>query len=351
LTGPGGYVNLCRMRRREFIRCAAKAGLALAGARIATEWFLPLAGAKGLQEFSFAHITDLHLDVQGTSTWQHREKSVPLFIDALRQIGRLPRLAFLVFGGDQVHAGPHDRDSLSVFQQWTRQLAVPYYILLGNTEVSPVPGRSKLSKNDYLLAWAGRGPRPERTSWAFDPVPGVRVIGFDVTVEGMPYGEAGHERRQWLENELSASRSRKLVIVITHQLLHPTTQGDLAPEGACWMTRDHKDVRALLERFPNVRLAIAGHHHATKIDRLNGIAYVADPAIVTYPCAFRVFTVTPGGILVRSIGLDDSANISRARDLLVADSYARLYDPNRPENVLAYSAGLSADDRETTIAF
>lgn len=337
------------MDRRKFLRKAVTAGIALAGVRITDELIIPFAEAKEFPSFSFAHITDLHLDVRGRSTWQHREKSVPLFINALRQLGRLQQLAFVVFGGDQVHPGARDRDSLYVFQQWTSQLDVPYYVLLGNAEVSPVPGESKLTKADFLRAWGGRGLGQERTSWAFDPVPGVRIIGFDVTVDGKPYGEAGPDRLRWLEAQLDASMSRKLVIVMTHQLLCPTTPRDLAPEWSLWMTRDYQSVRSLLERYPNVRLVVSGHHHATKVEIINGIAYVADPAVVTFPCAFRVFTVGKEGIHLKSVGLDDKANVYRARELLAADPYALLYDPDRPENVLAYSAGLSEQDRETTV--
>lgn len=339
------------MQRREFIKHLAVAGAAVAAGPLAGELFVPFAEGAAIEPFSFAHITDLHLDVRGTSTWQHREKSVPLFIDCLRQIGRLPELAFVVFGGDQIHPGPRDRDSLFVFQEWVKHLSMPYYILLGNAEVSPVPGASKLMKADFLLAWRGRGIGPGRTSWAFDPVPGVRIIGFDVTKDGVPYGEAGPGQLRWLAEELSASRKHKLVIVMTHQLLQHTTPQDLTPAGALWMVRDRLAVRDLLEKHPNVRMVVSGHHHAAKVDTVNGITYVADPAIVTYPCAFRLFTVSREGIHIRNVGLDDEMNVKRARDLLVADPYAKLYDPDRPERVLEYSVGLTAQDREAEIRF
>lgn len=335
------------MQRREFIRKLMAAGAAAA----CGEAFIPFAEAADVPSFSFAHITDLHLDVQGTSTWQHREKSVPLFIDTLRQLGRLPQLKFVIFGGDQVHAGPHDRDSLFVFQEWSKQLAVPFYILLGNMEVSPVPAQSRLSKADYLNAWKGRGVAPGRTSWTADPARNVRIIGFDVTVEGKPYGEAGAERLRWLNEQLRAARGKKLVIVATHQLLQPTTPRDAMPEWSLWMTRDHAAVREMLEKHPNVRLVLSGHHHATRTETVNGITYAASPAVVTYPCAFRLVSVRPEGIAIRSIGLDEKAIVNKARELLLADPYARLYDPERPENVLAYSIGLAEQDRESFLPF
>jgi 3',5'-cyclic AMP phosphodiesterase CpdA len=337
------------MKRRDFIRNIALTGAAITASPLLGDLFIPFAEAADIPKFSFAHITDLHLDVKGASTWQFREKSVPLFIDALRQLGKLQKLDFIIFGGDQVHAGPRDRDSLFVFQEWTKQLDLPYYILLGNMEVSPVPGVSKLLKEDYLLAWRGRGIGPGRTSWSVEPVRGVRIIGFDVTVEGKPYGDAGPAALEWLVKELDASRKMRLVIVVTHQLLLPTTPRDTTPEWALWTVRNHAVVREVLDGYPNVRMVISGHHHTTKVETQNHITYVADPAIITYPCAFRLFNVSREGIHLKSIGLDDRNIVNRARELLAADPYARLYDPDNPQNVVAYSLGLTDQDRETTI--
>jgi 3',5'-cyclic AMP phosphodiesterase CpdA len=180
-------------------------------------------------------------------------------------------------------------------------------------------------------------------------VDGVRVIGFDVTVAGKPYGQAGPERLKWLSSQLSLARKKKLVIIATHQLLLPTTPKDIMPEWSLWMVRNHQAVRELLEQFPNVRLVLSGHHHATRVETVNGITYAADPATVTYPCAFRIISVDPRGISIRSVGLNEGAAVSKAKELLIADPYARLYDPERPENVLSYSIGATEQDREADI--
>ncbi len=337
------------MNRREFLKRAAAAGAALSGLTAAGDLFIPFAEAVEAPKFSFAHISDLHLDVRGDRTWQYREKSVPLFIDALRQLGRLPKLNFVVFGGDQIHYGPNDKESLVVFQKWLKQIKTPIYILLGNTEVSPIAGVSSLGRDDYLKAWSDRGLRPGRSSWAFEPVRGVRVIGFDVTVDGKPYGEASLSGIKWLERELSTHKDKKLIVVITHQLLLPTTEKDKEPLWSLWMVKNHAKVQELLERYKNVRLAISGHHHASRVETVGRITYAADPAIVTYPCAFRLYTVNREGIHLKNIGLDDQAMVNRARELLVADPYASVYDPAAPQNAAAFSVGLTANDREAVI--
>jgi 3',5'-cyclic AMP phosphodiesterase CpdA len=333
------------MNRRKFIAGVAASGVALA----AGELFIPFAEAIEIPRFNFAHLTDLHLDIRGESNWQHREKSVPLFIEALRQLQRLPKLNFVVFGGDQIHYGPNDKESLDVFRQWTAHLNMPYYVLLGNTEVSPINGTSRVLKIDYIRAWSGQGLKPGRTSWVFDPVRGVRVIGFDVTVDGKPYGEASAKGLKWLKGELDENKSKKLIIVFTHQLVMPTTPRDTTPEWSFWMVRNHEQLRAMLEQYANVRLVVSGHHHASQVTTSGRITYVADPAIVTYPCAFRFFTVSKEGVHLKNIGLEDRALVERARELLVSDPYARMYDPAAPQSVADYSVGLTEKDRETTI--
>jgi len=335
------------MNRRKFLKGAAAASVMIT----IGDLFVPFAEAVDVSAFNFAHITDLHLDVSSASEngWQYREKSVPLFIDALRQLPRLPKLNFVVFGGDQIHYGPHDKESLAVFQKWTAHLNMPYYILLGNTEVSPISGVSKLRKEDYLRVWNGKGLKPGRPSWAFDPVRGVRVIGFDVTVDGKPYGDAGPKQLKWLENELGTNKSKKLIIIFMHQLLMPTTPKDTTPDWSFWMAKNSETVRAVLERYPNVRLVVSGHHHTSRVITAGKITYVADPAIVTYPCAFRVFNVTRQGIHLKNISLGDQAIVNRAKELLVTDPYAKMYDLVAPQKAADYSMGLTMQDRETTI--
>jgi 3',5'-cyclic AMP phosphodiesterase CpdA len=333
------------MNRRTFLKNVAAAGVTLA----VGDMFVPFVEAVEVPKFNFAHITDLHLDVKGESTWQYREKSVPLFIDALRQLTRLPKLNFVVFGGDQIHYGANDRESLDVFQKWTAHLSMPYYILLGNTEVSPITGVSKMGRDDYLKVWSGKGLKPGSSSWAFDPVRGVRVIGFDVTKDGKSRGEASVEGLSWLENELKEHRSHKLIIIFTHQLLLPTVEKDKSAEWSVWTVKNSETVRNLLQQYPNVRLVISGHHHASKVTTVGKITYVSDPAIVTYPCAFRSFTVTKTGIHLQNIGLEDTEAVKKAKELLISDPYAKIYDSMAPQSVAEYSMGLTAQDREAKI--
>jgi len=79
------------------------------------------------------------------------------------------------------------------------------------------------------------------------------------------------------------------------------------------------------------------------------ITYVSDPAIVTYPCSFRSFSVTAEGIHLKNIALEDEAMVNRALELLVSDPYAKMYNASDPQKAAEYSMGLTQEDRETTI--
>jgi len=59
--------------------------------------------------------------------------------------------------------------------------------------------------------------------------------------------------------------------------------------------------------------------------------------------------VSRQGIHLKNIGLDDKTTVNRARELLLTDSYAKMYDPLAPQKVVNYSIGLTPDDRETKI--
>ena len=46
---------------------------------------------------------------------------------------------------------------------------------------------------------------------------------------------------------------------------------------------------ARLNRYPQVKLVLTGHHHQVKVDRLGARLHIACPAVAVYPCAYRTF--------------------------------------------------------------
>jgi hypothetical protein len=129
----------------------------------------------------------------------------------------------------------------------------------------------------------------------------------------------------------------------------PASPRDKSPEWSFWMVKNHAHVREIIGKYPNVRLVVSGHHHASKVETAGSITYVSDPAVVTYPCSFRSFSVTRQGIHLRNVALDDKAAVNRAKELLESDPFAKMYDPAAPARASAFCSGLTETDRETTI--
>jgi hypothetical protein len=96
-------------------------------------------------------------------------------------------------------------------------------------------------------------------------------------------------------------------------------------------------------------MVVSGHHHVSSVQTEGKVIYVSDPAVVTYPCAFRSFSVTRDGIRLKNVMIEDKTLVSKAKELLASDPYARMYDAADPGKVLAYSEGLTEKDRETFI--
>ena len=51
------------------------------------------------------------------------------------------------------------------------------------------------------------------------------------------------------------------------------------------------EVQGIIEKYKNPIAVFAGHYHAAKITQNENVLYVASPALVSYPNAFRVVTV------------------------------------------------------------
>jgi len=47
----------------------------------------------------------------------------------------------------------------------------------------------------------------------------------------------------------------------------------------------------ILKKYQNPILVLGGHYHGTKIKQDGNIVHAASPALVSYPCAFRIITV------------------------------------------------------------
>jgi hypothetical protein len=76
-----------------------------------------------------------------------------------------------------------------------------------------------------------------------------------------------------------------------------------------------------------VRLALSGHVHVNQIQQEKDVWYVSSPSLAVYPCAYRIFRVSPQAVTVETYQISYSALIKKARKQLENWSLPYKFNP------------------------
>ena len=189
------------------------------------------------------------------------------------------KLAFNVVFGDLVDQGPKD---LKPVMEHLKKLNASYRNILGNHDFVDVGDRDMLYKQFNM-------PAPyyafEKANWMFIVLNTNEVSEYGSN-DGSPFrkewkdlaANLKNEGRKnvlpwnggisslqliWLENKLKkAQKTKKNVLVFTH---HP-----LFPENG-YEALNNREILKVLEKYPNVKGILSGHHHAGNFAYYNKI--------------------------------------------------------------------------------
>jgi len=168
--------------------------------------------------------------------------------------------------------------------------------------VRPNAARRFFTKTEFIDAMfdTETGPvghgfaiRPTGASWySVSPVAGLRLIGLDTTdaahkFPGLPYSEGAVSVRQllFLKRELAAAAERgELVVVASH---HPSASL-LELNGTAVVG---SGLRALLNRYPNVILHLAGHTHRNRVSDRGGYLEIETCSTLDLPQEGRIVEI------------------------------------------------------------
>jgi 3',5'-cyclic AMP phosphodiesterase CpdA len=313
----------------------------LAGAAAAC-FLLPLeAGASvGLFEpFSFAVVSDVRLCNDRPDTYMMLRESQLFLQDIVRQLND-EKLDFVIFLGDQVEALGRNQANWQLFQDIAQGLNAPWSFVLGEHDLADELPVDKMKV--YGPDWRSRGIETDKPYWSQTPLPGVHLIGLDTGRANSPTGDMGSRQLEWLKGDLAANR-RKFTIVFSHHPLLPPPPYDGGPPWDEYILPPGPAVREVLGSSPYVKLAISGHVLASKVQREKDIWYVACPSAAAYPCAYRLFQVTPDAITMTSRQVSFPALVKKAKKLLIASSLAYKFDSAKPEAFVDLLAGTRLD--------
>ena len=209
-----------------------------------------------------AQISDSHIEAAGVLSYG-RYDTRAAFTRALQSVSELGvRPDFLLHTGDVTHHG--DAAAYRDVRAMMQATGIPHCVLTGNhDEVEAL--REAYADAPWL-------PSAERyLHYVIDDLP-VRLICLDTTIPKQPGGMLDSERLDWLAKQLANGGSRPAMIAMHHPPFRiGRAVSDARPFG------NAEAFAALVARYPNVSLIVAGHVHCVLQARVGHAVAIAAP--------------------------------------------------------------------------
>ena len=299
----------------------------------------------------FAHVTDLHISERDQSWSTVSRLASELFVEAVEQLNRLDGLDFVLLTGDVLDTA--SRGEVAEFQRIVADLDRAWHFIPGNHDgfVDPhFPDALRPEEAVSLIDPRLADPLPvaQRAWWSRSIRPGVQLIGLDSRLADDWDGVVSPPQMKWLSSQLEDHRD-DLVILTVHHPLHALGEHNFRGRFTKFICSNGAEVEALLDRHPNVRLVLSGHHHANHLSLANGgkRLHVCTTALSGYQCVFRTIRLTQSGggwqtsVLTHSVATPDE--LKRAFDVAMADRMAYEYNPDNPRAWADFCAGRPED--------
>ena len=244
-----------------------------------------LQGYTSTSSIKFVQLSDIHYYTgNNNTTYKMIAESPKLLDDAIDQINAIPNLDFVMFTGDLIDKA--FEKELNAFLPHTEKLNVPWYFAFGNHDTMIGGYLTPRTYMDIVNKY-NKNYKFEKSYYSFVPQKGYKAIVLDSIIRERltSNGRLGDEQLAWLDNELKNSQKETVLIFMHIPVLEPYNSPNHRLEDADKMEN-------ILNKYKNPIAVFQGHYHGAKITQKDNILYVSCPALVSYPNAFRLITVT-----------------------------------------------------------
>lgn len=244
----------------------------------------------GLQCYSasclkFAQVSDVHFFTGETNTtFKLTAESSKLLDDAVDQINSTPNVSFVMFTGDLIDKA--FEKELNAFLPHAEKLNVPWYFTFGNHDtmiggyLTPITYMEIVKKHNHNFVY-------DKPYYSFVPQKGYKAIVLDTIIRDRltSNGRIEKEQLDWLDKEIAASPKDVILIFMHVPIVEPFSSPGHRLLNA-------QEVENILNKYKNPIAVFQGHYHGAMIKQKGNIVYISSPALVSYPNAFRMITIT-----------------------------------------------------------
>ncbi|HEY0961567.1 MAG TPA: metallophosphoesterase [Pseudomonadales bacterium] len=263
-------MNNMKMNRRNFIKKTTAATIA----GIVPMSLIKIAGAQDNQDFTFAYISDSHIQhIRGNEFVRNWDRGL---INAVAEANLMnPQPDFVVFGGDLAQMGT--KAELDHGMEFLSQLKAPLRGVMGEHDFYLDMGEywSDVFKSEHYYSFDHKGVHfivlnsiltydEWNNKWESDERRMAEMAGLD-NPNGSPF-MIGDRQMTWLAEDLGRQSKSTPIIVLSHSPLQHIYKG--------WnfWTEEAPQIQALLAPFEKVNV-IYGHVHQIQYNQIGNIAF------------------------------------------------------------------------------
>jgi len=285
--------------------------------------------------FKMVFLPDTHIPFKEADDWILYKESFVIFQDVVKSLKTVPDLNFVVFGGDLTDNDDNTLDDLPLFLDSIEDINVNYFSILGDRDADLKEG---YTKQDFCAEFRRNGfSNPNFTYWSQQPEENMLLIGLDSSVENKFEGKLPPEELSWLDDTLKTNPDKFTVIVMHHPAFDTASADKTVWKEFILQNAD--EFLNVINKYPQVKLVLSGHHHNYAVKNLNGKLFISLPSVVTYPNSYKILKIYPDRVEVENKDITFRQIIKKSKNILVKTGYAKNFNIEKPQKVIKFQEG------------